>query len=122
MVLRLSVLLAGPRGKEEGENPRAVDQIGARSPGRWGDAGEGPALQSKPGAPASRLVARVAPSVALGLGLRIPAAGPARESHYSYRDRLCGRRPQSRRNAIGERARGGLSATPTRRDRRLADP
>src|SRR5207245_4237646 len=105
--------LAGPRGKEEGENPRAVDQIGARSPGRWGDAVEAPALQSKPVAPASRLVARVAPSVAFGLGLRIPAAGPARVRLYSYRGRLCDRRPQSRRNATRERARGGLSATST---------
>jgi hypothetical protein len=104
-----------------GREPRAVDQIGARSPGRWGDAVEVPALQSKPVAPASRLVARVAPSVASGLGLSILAAGPARDSHYSYRERLCDRRPQSRRNAIRERVRGGLSATPTRWDRRSAD-
>src|SRR6266566_1259496 len=89
MVLRPSVPPAGPRGKEEGENPRAVDQIGARSPGRWGDAVEAPALQSKPVAPASRLVARVAPSVAFGLELKIPAAGPARVRLYSYRGRLC---------------------------------
>ena len=121
MVLRPSVPLAGPRGREEGENPRAVDQIEARSPGRWGDAVEAPALQSKPVAPASRLVARVAPSVAFGLRLRILAAGPARNSHYSYRERLCDRSPQSCRNAIEERARGDVSATPTPRDRRSGD-
>src|SRR5438445_7321645 len=78
----------GSAREGRGREPRAVDQIGARSPGRWGDAVEAPALQSKPVAPASRLVARVAPSVALGLGLRIPAAGPARVRLYSYRERL----------------------------------
>ena len=91
MVLRPSVPLAHPRGKEEGENPRAVGQIGARSPGRWGGAlrSTAPAPQSKPVTHASRLVALVAPSVASGLGLSILAAGPARDSHYSYRERLC---------------------------------
>src|SRR5260370_15329057 len=96
MLLRPSVPLAGPRGKEEGENPRAVDQIGARSPGRWGDAfrSTAPAPQSKPVTHTSRLVALVAPSVASELGLSILAAGPARDSHYSYRERLW-RRPLS---------------------------
>jgi hypothetical protein len=91
MVLRLSVPVAGPRGKEEGENPRAVDQIGARSPGRWSDASRStaPAPQSKPVAPASRLVAQVAPSVVLGFGLRILASEPARVRLYSDRGRLC---------------------------------
>ena len=36
-----------------------------------------PAPQSKPVTPAARLVARTAPLVAFGLGLRILAAGPA---------------------------------------------
>ena len=36
-----------------------------------------PAPQSKPVTRASRLVARIAPLVAFGLGLRILAAGPA---------------------------------------------
>src|SRR5437667_9105557 len=120
MVLRLSVPRAGPRGKEEGENPRAVDQIGARSPGRWGDAVEAPAQQSKPVAPASRLVARVAPSVASGLRLRILAAGPARVRLYSYRGRLCGRRPKAvgmrqaseREEARAQRRRGATVGQP----------
>jgi len=97
MVLRPSVPLAHPRGKEEGENPRAVGQIGARSPGRWGGAlrSTAPAPQSKPVTHVSRLVALVAPSVASGLGLSILAAGPARDSHYSYRERLCAQPPKA---------------------------
>src|ERR1019366_6077372 len=43
----------------------------------------------KPVPPASRLVAQVAPSVASGLGLSVPAAGPARHPHYSRCGRLC---------------------------------
>jgi hypothetical protein len=51
----------------------------AKSPGRWGIAlsGTTPAPQSKPVTPTSRLVARIAPSVAFQLGLSVPAAGPA---------------------------------------------
>jgi hypothetical protein len=76
--------------KEEGENPRAFNQIGTRPPGRWGNARRAntPAPQSKPVAQASRLVAQVAPSVALGLGVRIPAAGPAHLGLYSHSGRL----------------------------------
>jgi hypothetical protein len=49
-------------------------------PGWSGDAVNPiPAPQSKPVTLASRLVARNAPSVAIGLGLRILAAGPAPE-------------------------------------------
>jgi hypothetical protein len=48
-----------------------------------------PAPQSKPVAPASRLVAQVAPSVASGLRLRILAAGPACVRLYSYCGRVC---------------------------------
>ena len=40
MVLRPSVPLLGPRGKAEGENPRAVNRIGTWPPGRWGNARE----------------------------------------------------------------------------------
>jgi hypothetical protein len=46
-----------------------------------------PAPQSKPVTLASRLVARIAPLVAFGLGLRILAAGPAVLRQYSYRGR-----------------------------------
>jgi hypothetical protein len=49
-----------------------------------------PALQSKPVAHASRLVAQVAPSVAFGLGVRIPAAGPAHLRLYSHSGRVRG--------------------------------
>jgi hypothetical protein len=75
--------------KEEGENPRAFNQIGTRPPGRWGNARRAtPAPQSKPVAHASRLVAHVAPSVAFGLGVRIPAAGPAHLRLYSHSGRF----------------------------------
>jgi hypothetical protein len=47
--------------REEGENPRAFNQIGTRPPGRWGNARRAtPAPQSKPVAHASRLVAQIA--------------------------------------------------------------
>jgi hypothetical protein len=42
----------------------------------------------KPPPRASRLVAQGAPSVASGLGLSVPAAGPARHPHYSCRGPL----------------------------------
>jgi hypothetical protein len=44
--------------KEEGENPRAFNQLETRPPGRWGNAGRSgtPTPQSKPVTPASRLV------------------------------------------------------------------
>ncbi len=75
---------------KEHEDPRAFRHIGTRPPGRWGNARRSthrPRSQ-KPVAPASRLVAHVAPSVASGLGLRILAAGPAVHRLYSYRGRL----------------------------------
>ena len=48
----------GSARKEEGQNPSAVNQIGTRPPGRWGNArrSTAPAPQSKPVTPASRLV------------------------------------------------------------------
>ena len=81
----------GSARKERGLEPRAVNQIGTRPPGRWRNArrSTAPAPQSKPVTPASRLVAQVAPSVASGLGLSVPAAGPARHPHYSCCGRLC---------------------------------
>lgn len=48
MVLHLSVRLIGPRGSQEDEDPRAADQIGARSPSRWGDAGRSRAPARSP--------------------------------------------------------------------------
>ena len=47
-----------------------------------------PAPQSKPITLVSRLVARIAPLVAFGLGLRILAAGPAVLRPYSFRGAL----------------------------------
>ena len=75
----LPVPLVGPRGKEQGVDPRAFNQVGTQPPGRWGNARRSttPAPQSKPVTAASRLVAQEAPLVAFGLGLRILAAGPA---------------------------------------------
>ena len=52
----------------------------------------GPAVKTSN--PASRLVAQEAPLVAFGLGLRIPAAGPATYRQYSYCG-VCERRSQS---------------------------
>ena len=76
--------------KEEGENPRAFNQIETKPPGRWGNArrANAPAPQSKPVVQASRLVTQNASSVALGLGVRIRAAGPAHPPLYSHPDRL----------------------------------
>ncbi len=51
-----------------------------------------PAPQSKPVAHATRLVALVAPLVAFGLGLSIPAAGPARSTHTTPSAGVCGAR------------------------------
>ncbi len=93
---RLPIPLLGPRAKDEGENPRASNQIGTTPPGRWGDAcrSRAPAPQSKPVAHASRLVTHNAPSVASGLGVRILAAGPARLPLYSHSG-VCARGPQT---------------------------
>jgi len=73
------VPLLRPPGRQRARTPEAVNQIEARSPGRWDDArrSTAPAPQSKPVAQASRLVAQTAPSVAHEPGLRILAAGPA---------------------------------------------
>jgi hypothetical protein len=43
-----------------------------------------PALQSKPLHPCSSPRSACAPSVALGPGLKMPAAGPAHHPHYSF--------------------------------------
>jgi hypothetical protein len=81
----------GVERKDEGKDPGAFksDSNASTEPvgnARWSTT---PAPQSKPVAHASRLVARGAPSVAFGLGLRILAAGPARIRLYSDRGRLC---------------------------------
>jgi hypothetical protein len=66
---------------------RALRKTGTRPPGRLArlDGATAPAPQSKPVTHVPRLVAPVAPSVAFGLGVRIPAAGPVHQSLYSYR-------------------------------------
>lgn len=73
------------RTQGRGARPPARSINWTRPPGRWSDAGRStaPAPQSKPVAHASRLVAQGAPSVALGLGVRILAAGPAHVRLYS---------------------------------------
>ena len=78
MVFKPSRPSVGSTRKEEGQNPRAVNQIGTRPPGRWGDArrSTAPAPQSKPVTPASRLVARVR---AVG-GIRARAENPGRRA------------------------------------------
>ena len=80
----LLVPLSSPRRRRV-RAPCAVNQIETRPPSRWGNAlrSTAPAPQSKPVAHASRLVARVAPSVAFGPGVRILAAGPAPLRLYS---------------------------------------
>lgn len=62
------------RTQGRGQQPRAFGQIETRPPGRWGNAGRStaPAPQSKPVTHASRLVAQVAPLVALGLRAENP--------------------------------------------------
>ena len=102
----------GTARKEEGENPRAFNQIGTRPPGRWGDArrARGPAPQSKPVAHASRLVTQNAPSVAFGLGVRIPAAGPAHSRLYSPFG-VYAREPQNKSARTSPAGIGGLPAT-----------
>src|SRR5579864_7581260 len=84
MALGLPVPLLRPRGGE-GRGPQHVRSDRDASTGRWGNAcrAPAPALQSEAVAPAYRLVARVAPSVAFWLGLRILAAGPATYRQYS---------------------------------------
>ena len=77
-----------------GSRKRKSARTAERCQGRDDDAGPGevalvesppPAPQSKPVTLAPRLVARTAPLVAFGLGLRILAAGPAPYRQYSDR-------------------------------------
>jgi len=98
--------------KEEGENPRAVNQLGTRPPSRWSDArgSTTPAPQSKPVTHASRLVAHIAPSVAVERKLRILAAGPASHRLYSYRRHLC--EPTPRVCSASPRARASADSPP----------
>ena len=124
----------GPRGGARGHNPRAVDQIGTRPPGRWGNACRSttPAPQSKPVTQASRLVARVAPSVAFGLGRRIVAAGPAHLRLYSDRGRLCGpslknlpglvRRHRARTAAVRECGSASIRSQPSSGEGGISNP
>jgi hypothetical protein len=97
----------GSARKERGLEPRAVNQIGTRPPGRWGNArrSAAPAPQSKPVTPASRLVAQVAPSVASGLGLSVPAAGPARQPQYSCCGRMCEQTSKPARDSSWQKGR-----------------
>ena len=106
MVVKPPVPLVGPRERQRGCNPRAFNRVETRPPGRWGNAHRSTARtpQSKPVTPASRLVAREAPLVGAGLGLRILAAGPAHVRLYSYSGRLCEPGPQKFARLI--RARG----------------
>ena len=78
MVFKPSRPSVGSARKEEGQNPRAVNQIGTRPPGRWDNArrSTAPAPQSKPVTPASRLVAQVR---AVG-GIRARAENPGRRA------------------------------------------
>ena len=66
------------RTQGRGPEPRAFGQIETKPPGRWGNAGRStaPAPQSKPVTHASRLVAQVAPLVAL----RLRAENPGRRA------------------------------------------
>jgi len=105
--------------KEEGENPRAFNQLGTRPPSRCGDArrSTAPAPQSKPVTHASRLVAHIAPSVASGLGLRILAAEPAAYRLYSDRGHLCEPTPKSLLGLVrGRGVRSRREETARRRD------
>ena len=66
------------RAEEEGRRPPSVHRVGARSPGRWGNAGRNPAPAPRSNQSPPPLASwRLAPSAAFWLGLRIPAAGPA---------------------------------------------
>jgi hypothetical protein len=78
MVFKPSRPSVGSTRKKEGQNPRAVNQIGTRPPGRWDNArrSTAPAPQSKPVTPASRLVAQVR---AVG-GIRARAENPGRRA------------------------------------------
>ena len=84
------------RAAGRGLRPRALNQVGTKPRGRWGNADRSPAPapQSKSVTPASRLMARIAPLVAFGLGLRILATGPATYRQYSYCG-VCGRETQN---------------------------
>jgi hypothetical protein len=74
----LPVPLLSPRGRNEGQNPRAVNQIGTRSPAPWSNARKttSPAPQSKPVTP--RLAPRGARR-AVG-GIRAWAEDPGRRA------------------------------------------
>jgi len=91
IVFKPSRPLYRARAQGRGREPPRVQSAWDEATGPAGDArgSTAPAPQSKPVAPASRLVAQVAPSVASGLGLRILAAGPAINRLYSYSRRLC---------------------------------
>jgi hypothetical protein len=93
----------GPGARQRARPPSVIRW--GQTPGRRGSAHEGPqpAPQSKPVTLVSRLVARIAPLVAFGLGSRILAAGPVPHRQYSYYGRSVrtpkshyGRRPEPR--------------------------
>jgi len=106
MAFWASRLSVGSARKEEGY-PRAFTEIGTRPPDRWGNAGRStaPAPQSKPVAPASRLVAQIAPLVASGLRAENPGR---RASSCSTLLRLRGYANQTSRVCLGSSAGAGI--------------
>src|SRR4029077_16853999 len=100
-----SISVMGPRtlpslywGRAEGrglEPSRALNQVGRKPPDRWDNADRNPAPtpQLEPSNPCLRLVARIAPLVAFGLGLRILTTGQATYRQYFYCG-ACGRQSQ----------------------------
>jgi hypothetical protein len=108
---RLSIPLLD-RAEGRGRTPARFNHIGTSPPGRWSNArrSRAPAPQSKPVAHASRLVTQNAPSVAFGLGVRIPAAGPAHSRLYSPFG-VYAREPQNKSARTSPAGIGGLPAT-----------
>jgi hypothetical protein len=99
-----------PCARKRARTPRGQSDW-TRPPGRWGNARRrtAPAPLSKPVTPASRLVAQVAPSVASGLGLRILAAGPARDPHLLLLRTFVCADLKARSDSARERASAGSS-------------
>ena len=95
--LSLPVPRAGSAIRKKRQDPEAFRQTERHPPDLCDDARRNtePAPQSKPVTLASRLVAQVAPLVAIGLGLSILAAGPAVHRLYSHRGRSCEPDPNS---------------------------
>jgi len=102
-----------------GRSPRAMTRLSEATTTRLRPQKRSPAPRSQPVHPCSPPRSAHAPSVAFGPGLRMPAAGPAQQAHYSFqaivsaprsrrpiRELRCRARPRRQARARRPRLRG----------------